>query len=201
VSVLRKTAALAAALLATVIIAPAASADPVPEPTCAASSTEVTWTSHYDEGRYEMSTLVLTGGLDGCAGGALVVAIGSGQRLYATVPILVTADPLTVDVSEYRIPAEQVERLALTVQTADPNAPAQPAAPTAPGTSVEPDSTGTGADRAITGDRTDSTVGAGTAGRLPTTGADAAWFAALALALVVLGAALRSRTRQESPRG
>jgi len=193
VSAFRRAAAAAAALVVTVVIAPAATAAThVAEPACAISSTGVTWTAHYERGRYELSALVLTG-LEDCAGADLVVAIGSGQDLYAEIPVTVATGPLTVDVSEHRIPAEQVERLALALRLAVPT----PAAPTTP-TPADPGSTGTVSGNGQTNGSIDPAGPATTP--LPTTGTNAAWFAALAAALVVLGAALRHRTRQETHR-
>lgn len=177
-SVFRRAAAAAAALVATVMIAPAATAAEVSEPACATSSIQVSWTAHYEPGRYEMSTLVLTG-LQGCVGTDLVVAVGSGQHLYAEVPVTVSTDVMTLDVSEQSIPAEQVQRLALTLR---PTVPTAPTAPTSAGT----------------GGSIDAAAPAATS--LPTTGTDVAWFAALAVALVALGTALRHRSREEAER-
>ncbi|GAB2623380.1 hypothetical protein [Pseudactinotalea suaedae] len=199
-SVFRRAAATAAALVATIAIAPAATAaTQPPEPSCSTASTAVTWTTRYDAGRYELSTLVLSG-LEACAGVDLVVAVGSEQHLYAEVPVTVTSGPLTVDVSEHRIPAAQVERLALTLRSAVPTTPnpASPTSPTAPVAPAEPGSTGAVSGSHQVGGSIDTAGPAGTA--LPITGTNAAWFAALAAALVVLGAALRHRTRQETHR-
>ncbi|WP_420115041.1 hypothetical protein, partial [Pseudactinotalea sp.] len=96
------------------------------------------------------------------------------------IPATVRAGALTVDVSDHRIPAQEVERIALTLRTTVPVAPT-----TEPTT--ERGTEGTDSDTASTDP-------------LPSTGVTIAWSAAIAATLVLIGAALRRRT-QEASRG
>lgn len=186
----RMFATAAAVLLAVLALAPSAQAAPVSAPACATTPTTATWTTHYEGDHYELATVALTG-LAGCTGADLIVGIGSEQQLLAEIPVTVPAGALTVDVSEHGIPAQQVERITLTLRTTVPVAPTTEPT-TESGTDSSPGSGIAGTEG--TGSGTESPA------PLPSTGVTIAWSAAIAATLVLIGAALRRRT-QEASRG
>lgn len=174
--------------MAALALAPAASATPVTAPACASEPTTASWTSDYRDGRYELANVMLTG-LDGCIGASLVVTIASTQQQLAQVEATVPTDALTVDVSDYRIPSQQVERIAVTLSA---SVPADPTTGS-PGEVEDPDgSAAPGVESPDPGNRS-----------LPSTGADVAWQVLAAVMLAFFGVLLRrrARNRKESRRG